>query len=487
MRKVLIILGVPIDDLTMPAALDRIDEFIVQGRATGKTHQIATVNADFAVKALDDPELRLILQECDMATADGMPLVWGARLLGVRLEGRVTGADLVPALAERAARKGYSLYLLGGAPGVAQSAASILQTRYPGLEIAGIFSPPLSSVLEMDDSVAQNIRAAKPDILLVAFGNPKQEKWIHMHARDVPVPVMIGVGGTFDFIAGKTKRAPAWMQKAGLEWIFRLAQEPRRLWKRYVIDLGGFGIFFIRQWLALRGGRTPHPIVPQTDIVLVADHAVVTLTGRLDANNATPFAENAQRALDALGAQPRLIVNLARATFLDSRGLGVLVTLAKRARDANGDLYLVAVPAALAQTLKLTRLDKFFETFPTIEHALKQRAAASEPLAAPNAPRGAWLVIAAPRRLDTNTAPEFLERCLESAKANPRLTLDLTGTVFLASAGMAALLKLHKQTREAGGELRLAGCASEVARALELARLNTVLHLFPNVETATAK
>ena len=123
MRKILIILGIPIDDLNMDAALNCLEEFVAVGRVTGKTHQIATVNADFVVKAIDDPELRWILQESDMATADGMPLVWGARLLGVPLEGRVTGADLVPALAERAARNGYSIYLLGGAPGVAKNAA----------------------------------------------------------------------------------------------------------------------------------------------------------------------------------------------------------------------------------------------------------------------------------------------------------------------------------------------------------------------------
>src|SRR5512143_3263909 len=113
MRKVLIVMGVPIDDLDMPAALSRIDEFICEGRATGTTHQIATVNADFVINAQDDPELRMILQEADMTTADGMPLVWGAKLLGVPLPGRVTGADLVPGLAAIAAEKGYSLYLLG--------------------------------------------------------------------------------------------------------------------------------------------------------------------------------------------------------------------------------------------------------------------------------------------------------------------------------------------------------------------------------------
>src|SRR6266516_4259586 len=164
MRKLLIILGVPIDDLSMQEAIERLEEFIKIGRATGKSHQIATVNADFVVNSLHDPELRRILQESDMATADGMPLVMGARMLGVQLSGRVTGADLVPALAERAARKGYSVYMLGARPGVAARAAKILQSRYPGLNIVGVVSPPNTSVLEMDRSVLDAVKAAHPDI-----------------------------------------------------------------------------------------------------------------------------------------------------------------------------------------------------------------------------------------------------------------------------------------------------------------------------------
>ena len=189
MRKLLIILGVPIDDLTMPQALTRLEEFIALGRATGRSHQIATINADFVVNSLHDPELRRILQESDMATADGMPLVLGSRLLGVPMGDRVTGADLVPALAERAAEKGYSMFLLGAREGVGLRAAEILQERYPGLQIAGVISPPNVAIQEMDRTILAQIRRAKPDILLVAFGNPKQEKWIRMYSLIVSMPL----------------------------------------------------------------------------------------------------------------------------------------------------------------------------------------------------------------------------------------------------------------------------------------------------------
>ncbi|MGB5060032.1 MAG: WecB/TagA/CpsF family glycosyltransferase, partial [Candidatus Promineifilaceae bacterium] len=181
MRRLIVILGVPIDDLNMAETLDRLDEFVVTGRETGKGHQVATVNADFVVKSMTDPELRYLLQEADLSTADGMPLVWGSRLLGVNLEGRVAGADMIPALAQRAAAKGYSIYFLGAAPGIAAKAAEILKEQNPDLIVAGVKSPPYSSVIDMDPAIIAEIKAAQPDILLVAFGNPKQEKWIGMY------------------------------------------------------------------------------------------------------------------------------------------------------------------------------------------------------------------------------------------------------------------------------------------------------------------
>lgn len=332
-RRLLVILGVPIDDLTMAEALDRLEAFVEIGRSSGKCHQVATINADFVVKALADPELRYLLQEADMATADGMPLVWGARRLGVPLRERVAGADLVPALAARAAEKGYSLYLFGAGPGVAEKAAQVLQEQYPNLRIAGVASPPYGSVLEMDRAYLDEIKAAKPDVLLVAFGNPKQEKWIGMYGREVGVPVMIGVGGTLDLIAGKLKRAPEWMQRVGLEWLYRLIQEPGRLWRRYVVDLGGFTTFFLRQWWLMRQGNTVATVLPTTYTAIINQTAILNIQGRMDRGNSRLFAEKAQQAL---AETPYLVVNLIDAKFLDSTAIGTLVGIAKQARDAGG-------------------------------------------------------------------------------------------------------------------------------------------------------
>lgn len=367
MRKLLIVLGVPVDDLTMPAALDRLDSFVQTGRATGRTHQVATINTDFVVKALDDPELRQTLQECDMATADGMPLVWGGRMLGVPLEGRVTGADLVPALAARAAERGYSLFLLGAAPGVAERAAAALRAQSPDLQIAGILAPPVQPLDQMDPAIVTSIRAAKPDILLVAFGNPKQEKWIARHAAELGVPVMIGVGGTLDFLAGRMRRAPLWMQRAGLEWLFRLLQEPGRLWRRYVVDSAAFGYFFARQWWLLRHRPVLQPVIPRSDTIVMEQVAILRLHGRLDINGAPAFHE---RALAALDGARHLVIDLKQATFLDSAALGALVGLAKLARERGGSFALAAAPPPIARILELVRLNRFFTMYEHVEQAL---------------------------------------------------------------------------------------------------------------------
>lgn len=374
MRKLIIILGIPIDDLNLAESLDRLEEFVQKGRDTGKWHQVVTVNTDFIVKAARDADLQSQLQEADLATADGMPLVWGARMLGVKLKERVTGADMVPALAERAAKKGLSLYLFGGAPGVADKAAQILQERYPGLKIAGVQSPPYVPIEEMDPSILEHIRSAQPDILLVALGNPKQEKWIRRYGPQVKVPVMMGVGGSLDFIAGRLRRAPAWMQKSGLEWFYRLVQEPGRLWKRYVTDLFVFTALFARQLWVMRRRFFSQPGLPFTDIFLMKDATILNVQGQLTVNNLDEFRETGRRVL---AVAPNVIVDLEKATFLDSAAIGALVGLAKEANATGGQLWLVGVPTQILNTLKMLRLDAFFDIHPDIQSCLAARRSES--------------------------------------------------------------------------------------------------------------
>lgn len=493
-RKLVMILGIPIDEINMPTALDKIDEFIRIGRLTGKSHQIATVNADFVVKTFADPELRFLLQEADMTTADGMPLVWGARLLGVNIEGRVTGADLVPALVERAAQKNYSIYFLGAAPGVAARAAEIMREKHPDLIIAGINSPPYSSIFEMDPAILEDIKASKPDILFVAFGNPKQEKWIGLNQKYLAVPVMIGVGATLDFIARNRKRAPRWMQKIGMEWLFRLLQEPRRLWRRYAWDLFIFGPFFLRQWWLMRQGNSALPAlsksnpVPKSAILFTDNQAIISLYGRQTMCNSANILDLGQQAL---AKTAHIVVNLAEVQFLDSSALGALVGLAKRARDAGGDLALVSVSAPIKHILSILCLDSFFIIHEDLDAGLNKKVDVYWGETTHTNGNGAagsiddkWVVLQVPRRLDANTTPLVQDAWLARVYQEEMLILDFSDTVLVASAGLAFLAQLDRLARKHASELRLTNCSQDVLNIFQITRFDQVLALYPDLAAA---
>jgi len=227
------VVGVPIDAVDMTLAISRLRDVMTGGRL----FQVSTINLDFMVRAQSDPEVRRIFQRSDLNLADGAPVVWLGRLLGATLPERVAGADLVPALMAEAADAGARVFLLGGERGVAEKAARKLEQMNPGLVVAGFYEPPRASVEGMDSAeIVARIREARADILLVAFGHPKQERWIDLNRAQLPVSVAIGVGCVFDLLAGRTRRAPAWMQAVGLEWAYRLAGDPRRLFGRYLTD-----------------------------------------------------------------------------------------------------------------------------------------------------------------------------------------------------------------------------------------------------------
>ena len=217
------VLGVPIARIDMDGALRQVDGFI-EARSP---HMIVTSDTPGLVRAHDDPEFQAIVRAADMVTADGRGVVWMARVLGLPVKERVSGVDLVERMCERAAQRGYSVYLLGAEPGVAEEAARVLESRYPGLRVAGTHHGYFTH--EEEPAVVAAIAQARPDILLVAFGAPKQEKWIRQHQAAIQAPVAIGVGGTLDVIAGRVRRAPRWMQRAGLEWLYRVLREPKRL------------------------------------------------------------------------------------------------------------------------------------------------------------------------------------------------------------------------------------------------------------------
>jgi N-acetylglucosaminyldiphosphoundecaprenol N-acetyl-beta-D-mannosaminyltransferase len=224
---------ISVDNVDLAAATERMAAFMDSGRP----HQVVTVNLDFISIASRDDTFRATINDADLAVADGMPLVWLSRLQGQSLAERVAGVELVIETCRLAAEQGASVFLLGAAEGVAEAAAQRLTKMLPGLRIAGCYSPPIGQLSpEEDDRIVRMIRDAAPDLLFVALGAPRQDLWIRQHQPELRVPVAMGVGCVFDVLAGAVRRAPPWMQRMGLEWAFRLGQEPHRLWRRYLLN-----------------------------------------------------------------------------------------------------------------------------------------------------------------------------------------------------------------------------------------------------------
>ena len=236
-------MGCAVDNHDMEESLAVVESFIRSGRP----HQHVVVNVDKIVKASRDPGLRRIINDCDLINADGMPVVWASRLLGKPLKERVTGVDLFEALMARAAQKGWRVFLLGAREEVVSGVARLYPARYPGLTIAG-YRNGYWSQAEEEEVVAQ-ISAARPDILFVAISSPTKEAFLARYQAAMKVPFAMGVGGTFDVAVGHVKRAPVWMQKAGLEWFYRFLQEPRRMFRRYFIEDMAFVALFAREWV----------------------------------------------------------------------------------------------------------------------------------------------------------------------------------------------------------------------------------------------
>ena len=223
-------MGCHIDNLTMEETLQTVEGFI----KSGKQHQHVVVNVDQLVKASRDPELRRIINECALINVDGMPVVWASRLVGKPLKERIAGVDLFESLMQRSASKGWRVYLLGAREDVVSGVKQIYEKKYPGLVVAGYRNGYWKP--EEEARVVAQVTAAKADLLFVAISSPKKEHFLGRYQAEMKIPFAMGVGGTFDVAVGKVKRAPMWMQNAGLEWFYRFLQEPRRMFKRYFVD-----------------------------------------------------------------------------------------------------------------------------------------------------------------------------------------------------------------------------------------------------------
>ncbi len=246
--------GVPFAPLTTDQTLDAVDALI----ASKQPHYFITANLNYVMFSAENPELQQVNEEAAFIVADGMPMVWASRRLDTPLPERVTGADLVVSLSERASQNKRRLFLLGGQPAVTRKAADILKKRYPGLQIVGIETPDMNKLSPAEnDALIKRIQQAKPDLLFAALGQPKGEFWLHKHYRTLGVPAAVQIGGSLNFVAGAVKRAPKWIQRSGLEWSYRIWREPTRLAFRYWQNIRFLGRQLFNERLATQTKRNP--------------------------------------------------------------------------------------------------------------------------------------------------------------------------------------------------------------------------------------
>lgn len=471
-RPPIAILGVPFDNVTMQETIDQIAGMI----ESRQPHYLATANIDFVVQALEDVELRRILFDAHLVLCDGMPLVWASKQLGNPLRERVTGSDLVPRLLLEAEQRGWRVFFLGGTTESVAKAASNTLEKHPRLHLVGAYSPPFKPLLEMDHGeILRRVGTARPDLLLVAFGCPKQEKWINMHYRHLGVPVSIGVGATLDFLAGTFKRAPVWMQKTGTEWIFRLLQEPRRLAKRYGKDSVVFGRAILRQAKELRDRPAPPPDAPVTNRVIVTSErgpAVVEVPQRLDGVMAPQFSASWLKILE----ERPVILDFTRTTFIDSTGIGLLVRLRKRAREVEQVLLLAGLSKPLMSALQLMKLESFFDTEPTVESARsKCGGAPSSPSVLASADSE---VIRWRGEVTSATIPQLSELAqnrLDVLNPGTEVTVDIKDVPFIDSSGVGLMVRLKKRAWQRGVAVIYTNPSPAVSNVLRLTRLEEFL------------
>jgi N-acetylglucosaminyldiphosphoundecaprenol N-acetyl-beta-D-mannosaminyltransferase len=349
MRTGVAILGVPIDGVAMEQAVGRIEEFI----RDRSFHEVATANLDFLVNAITNREYKDILCRCDLVLADGMPLILASRLLGHALPERVTGTDLVPRLATLSRDKGYGIFLLGARPEVSETAALALEKM--GAHIVGRIAPPVRVLAEQDDEeILRAIEKANPDILLVAFGSPKQEFWIDRNRHRLHVPVCIGVGGALDFVSGSLPRAPRWMQKSCLEWLYRMWTEPRRLAPRYLKDAVCLAKFFSVQ-LAFHLVRPALRQELQVKVLTFGSIKVVIAQGTMTGPGLAAFE---RAALSATTKSEMLVVDMENVVGIGADGMQSVSRMYGNARKRNVRFRLTGLRPSVARSLRASRCEE---------------------------------------------------------------------------------------------------------------------------------
>lgn len=485
----LVLLGLPFHNVTF----DETVAWVVDRVEKGKPACIATVNVDFIMQAWGstrrhargDPELQRILLEADLVVADGNPIVNVSRLFGPRLKERVTGSDLTPMLAEAMRDAGKRVFGLGAAPGVAARAMEVLRERYPGLQVAGAYSPPKADVVSMDhDTILAKLEESKPDLLLVAFGAPKQEKFINMHVRQWKVPAAIGIGGTLDFLAGAQTRAPRWVQRLGAEWLWRMSSNPKRLFMRYARNLVFLAAAVSRlAVLRLLPARKATPAIPaaapEWGILPSLDAVRCPFDGAEDGAGQRVFVDAARPRAESQS----LVVDLGGVPWLNSVQLGSLVTLTKICRQHHHGCFIVNASPRVKKLLGACHLTRYLACVGDARElvdALRAQQSASRTGVITTVDETADLVYRMPRELtaaDADAIRDALMPAITSAGgSNIRSVVgDAGGLDFVDSTGVRVLLEAKCVSEEAGLTFRCFGFHGKALHVLDTMRLTDAL------------
>ncbi|MGQ9920066.1 MAG: WecB/TagA/CpsF family glycosyltransferase [Desulfobacca sp.] len=503
----LVILGIPFANVSFAETLAAIFSMIAAYRQDKRPRLLATANVDFVVNTLSwrgqqsrHPELLDILRRADLVVADGMPLVWASRWLGMPLKERVAGSDLVPALAAASDTWPLSCYFLGGRGDVGARAAKLLKEKHPNFHIAGVDAPfihiageALHEAWETDAAIVAKINEARPDILLIALGNPKQELWFNRNRFRLKVPVTIGVGGTFEFVAGTVKRAPQWMQRLGLEWLHRISQDPWRLWKRYWVDAYTFSLQLLpallydryhrwrQYWRRGREGRQARP-GPLPPLAAGEPLRVVTLPPRVDCEMAYLWQPVWQQAL----AEPQsLVLDCAAVTYIDAAGLGLLMQGWRQAQVQQRGFFLIRVTRRLQRFLRLNRVWDLFSPL-THENVEEVLALLKERLNLPSFSftlehRPHHILMRLQGRLDAAALVNLDIPAVLARLAGDHIVIHLADLNFIDSSGLGFLLKIHRYAASQGKSCVLCGPRPTVQQVLLVTRLHRFFTIKPDL------
>jgi exopolysaccharide biosynthesis WecB/TagA/CpsF family protein/anti-anti-sigma factor len=438
------ILGVPFDCVNLAEILAQAGEMI----GSGTPHYATTVGVDFLVQTLEDVELRRILFDAHLVVAEDQAVIRAAKILGNPLPENVTVPDLIPQLLALAEQKKWRVFLLGGDDAVADK----IRARHPQLQLVGAYTPPDKPLLEMDHAdILHRLRGAKPDILLVAFGSPKQEKWINMNYREAGVPFVLGAGTTFDFLTG-------------------VGRPPKRDGKKL---LKFFSAVF-RQWLRLRSRKSAPPVGEAEIVPDPHGNFVIRAPAQLGAAEAQAFNAEWLRAVD----NGHVMFDLSDTKFTDSTGIGVLIRLRRRSRELGHQFFLVAPRPPVEAALRLMKLDEFFNVQAGVAGArILMEGLARAPVVT-SGMQETELQIRWTREVTALNAVELgvhTESELSQTLPGMTVVIDLSRVTFVDSTGIGLMLRFKKNLKRRDINLRFADPIDSVRNVLRHTQLEEYL------------